>query len=86
MLSKSSFLPDFNYIGNFNTHFGIFDDCGMSIPFGFQSKKKLVVVKQEAHSLAKKGQSFFCDIENHETLSAQVFKNYEVGFLLKREF
>ena len=33
MLSQSRFSPHFDYIGNFNTHFGNFDDCGLSIPF-----------------------------------------------------
>tara|TARA_Y100000739_G_C20428415_1_gene382233 strand:+ start:507 stop:641 length:135 start_codon:yes stop_codon:yes gene_type:complete len=40
MLSQSRFLPHFDYKGNFKTHFGIFDNCGMSIPFKNQVKEK----------------------------------------------
>ena len=40
MLSQSRFLPHFDFKGNFNTHCGIFDNCGMSIPFQNPVKEK----------------------------------------------
>jgi len=33
MLSDTRFAPHFEFIGNTDTHFGIFDGCGTSIPF-----------------------------------------------------
>ena len=29
----SRFAPHFDFIGNFDTHYGIFDGCGKSLPF-----------------------------------------------------
>lgn len=33
MLHDTRFKPHFEFIGNFDTHFGIFDGCGTSLPF-----------------------------------------------------
>lgn len=33
MLHDTRFKPHFKFIGNFDTHFGIFDGCGTSMPF-----------------------------------------------------
>ena len=33
MLSDTRFAPHFEFIGNTDTHYGIFDGCGTSIPF-----------------------------------------------------
>lgn len=33
MLQDTRFAPHFEFIGNFDTHYGIFDDCGAAIPF-----------------------------------------------------
>jgi arsenite methyltransferase len=37
MLSETRFAPFFEFIGNFDNHFGIFEGCGTQIPFGSQS-------------------------------------------------
>ena len=34
MLSESRFAPHFEFIGNWDTHFGLFSDCGGETPFG----------------------------------------------------
>jgi len=33
MLADTRFQPHFDFIGDFSTHYGIFPDCGTSIPF-----------------------------------------------------
>jgi arsenite methyltransferase len=33
MLAETRFAPHFDFIGNFDTHYGIFDGCGKSLPF-----------------------------------------------------
>ncbi len=33
MLAETRFAPHFTFVGNFDTHFGIFPGCGTSIPF-----------------------------------------------------
>jgi SAM-dependent methyltransferase len=33
MLHESRFAPHFEFIGNFNTHYGIFPGCGTGVPF-----------------------------------------------------
>ena len=33
MLHQSRFSPHFDYVGGFDKHFGVFDNCGSSIPF-----------------------------------------------------
>ncbi len=33
MLRQSRFSTHFDYLGNFNQHYGIYDNCGVSIPF-----------------------------------------------------
>ena len=33
MLQGTRFAPHFNFIGNFDTHYGIFEGCGSSLPF-----------------------------------------------------
>lgn len=33
MLQGTRFAPHFSFIGNFDTHYGIFDGCGSSLPF-----------------------------------------------------
>lgn len=33
MIKNSRFAPHFEFIGNFNTHYGIFEDCGTAMPF-----------------------------------------------------
>ena len=33
MLNSTRFAPPFDFIGNFDTHFGIFEGCGASLPF-----------------------------------------------------
>lgn len=33
MLGETRFAPHFEFIGNFDTHFGIFPGCGVAIPF-----------------------------------------------------
>jgi len=33
MLHETRFAPHFEFIGNWEQHFGIFDDCGTSLPF-----------------------------------------------------
>lgn len=33
MLHETRFAPHFDFIGNFNTHYGIFPGCGTSLPF-----------------------------------------------------
>ncbi|KZY31723.1 methyltransferase type 11 [Alcanivorax sp. HI0083] len=33
MLEKSRFATHFDFIGNFNTHYGIFEGCGLNVPF-----------------------------------------------------
>ena len=34
MLHGTRFAPHFGFIGNFDTHYGIFEGCGTSLPFG----------------------------------------------------
>ena len=34
MLHGTRFAPHFDFIGNFDTHYGIFEGCGISLPFG----------------------------------------------------
>ena len=36
MLHGTRFAPHFSFIGNFDTHYGIFEGCGSSLPFGEQ--------------------------------------------------
>ena len=33
MLEKSRFAEHFEFIGNFKTHYGIFEGCGLNVPF-----------------------------------------------------
>ena len=33
MLEKSRFAAHFDFIGNFDTHYGIFEGCGLNVPF-----------------------------------------------------
>ena len=33
MLEKSRFAEHFTFIGNFDTHYGIFEGCGLNVPF-----------------------------------------------------
>jgi hypothetical protein len=33
MLRETRFAPHFDFIGNFDTHYGIFEGCGSSSPF-----------------------------------------------------
>jgi len=33
MLEKSRFVEHFEFIGNFATHYGIFEGCGLNVPF-----------------------------------------------------
>ena len=35
MLHGTRFAPHFDFIGNFDTHYGIFEGCGTSLPFGW---------------------------------------------------
>jgi len=37
MLHDTRFRPHFEFIGNFDTHYGIFDGCGTSLPFDTDS-------------------------------------------------
>ena len=39
MLFHSRFSPHFDYLGDFDKHFGIFDNCGVSIPFEKSNEK-----------------------------------------------
>ncbi|WP_111656107.1 methyltransferase domain-containing protein [Isoalcanivorax indicus] len=34
MLHDTRFAPHFDFIGHFDTHYGIFEGCGVSVPFG----------------------------------------------------
>lgn len=34
MLAETRFAPHFNFIGNFDTHYGVFPGCGAAVPFG----------------------------------------------------
>lgn len=34
MLHDTRFAPHFSFVGNFDTHYGIFDGCGLNLPFG----------------------------------------------------
>mmetsp|Transcript_1720 Transcript_1720/g.2750 ORF Transcript_1720/g.2750 Transcript_1720/m.2750 type:complete len:167 (-) Transcript_1720:455-955(-) len=38
MLQETRFAPLFEFIGDFQTHYGIFEGCGKSIPFGESGK------------------------------------------------
>jgi hypothetical protein len=40
MLAETRLVPHFDFIGDFSTHYGIFPDCGMSIPFRTSSSPK----------------------------------------------
>jgi hypothetical protein len=33
MLQGTRLAPHFSFIGNFDTHYGIFEGCGTSLPF-----------------------------------------------------
>ena len=33
MLAESRFADHFEFIGNFDSHFGIFEGCGLNVPF-----------------------------------------------------
>ena len=33
MLAETRFAPHFDFIGDFSTHYGVFPDCGVAIPF-----------------------------------------------------
>ncbi len=39
MLQATRFKPFFEFIGNFDTHYGIFQDCGTDIPFAGKAEK-----------------------------------------------
>lgn len=34
MLAETRFAPHFEFIGNFDTHYGVFPGCGTAVPFG----------------------------------------------------
>ncbi len=38
MLHDTRFAPHFEFIGNFNRHYGLFTDCGGSLPFGLNAQ------------------------------------------------
>jgi hypothetical protein len=40
MLADTRFAPHFDFIGDFNTHYGIFPGCGTSIPFASTAAPK----------------------------------------------
>ena len=37
MLAESRFADHFEFIGNFDSHFGIFEGCGLNVPFEDES-------------------------------------------------
>ena len=41
MLHQSRFSPHFDYLGGFEKHFGIFENCGVSIPFDKNNEPSL---------------------------------------------
>jgi len=41
MLSQSRFSPHFDYLGEFDKHFGIFENCGVNIPFEKSNEKAI---------------------------------------------
>ena len=41
ILQESRFKPYFQFIGNFNQHFGIYPDCGTSLPFNTESESSM---------------------------------------------
>ena len=41
MLSQSRFSPHFDYFGEFDKHFGIFENCGVNIPFEKWNEKAM---------------------------------------------
>ena len=34
MLSDTRFAEHFDFFGDFSTHYGVFPDCGVAVPFG----------------------------------------------------
>ena len=40
MLKETTLAPHFEFIGNFKTHYGIFEGCGSSIPYESGSESK----------------------------------------------
>ena len=38
MLNETRFKDHFDFIGNFENHFGIFEGCGTTFPFSSNSK------------------------------------------------
>jgi arsenite methyltransferase len=40
MLHETRFAPHFEFIGNWDTHYGLFEGCGTSIPFDDNQKKE----------------------------------------------
>jgi hypothetical protein len=42
MLQQTRFAPHFEFVGTFQSHYGLFEGCGSAIPFDLASDSSLV--------------------------------------------